>query len=106
MRKSSAKISSIGIRKLLLRRIDILAPRTVQLGPCDFEILVDCDRHHILFFAHNSGTVTKPPSQIMFPHDGHSFGRADVSRMDQAVEHRGMDIQFGESSYFAMYFGS
>lgn len=106
MWEGGAEVRSIRIRELLLRRVDVLASRTVELGPCDFEILVDGDRHRVLLFAHNSWTMAELASKVMFAHDGHSFRSADVSRVDQAVQLRGMDIELGKSVYFVLYFSS
>jgi hypothetical protein len=104
--EGGAEVGAVGIRGLLLGRVDVLAAGTVDLDPGDLEVLADGDGQHVLLVAHHAGTVAEPPRQVAFPHDGESLGGGDVAGVEEAVEFGGVLVDFEEAAWWGGYRGS
>lgn len=106
MGEGGAEVSAIGVGRLLLGRVDILASRTVDLHPGDLEVLADGDGQHVLLLAHDPRAVAETASQVAFAHDGQALGSGDVAGVDEPVELSGVLVDLEEAEWRAGYRGS
>lgn len=106
MREGSSEVGAVCVCRLLLGRVDVLAPRAVHLDSCDLQVLADGDGQHVLLLAHHPWAVAESSSQVPLTHDGESLRRGDVSGVDEAVEFGGVLVHLQKPESSLPYLGS
>ena len=90
MGERTSEVGTIDIMTLLLRDIDLLTARTVDLDSGSANFLAHTDRKCRLPVTQYPGTYPESPFCVLLTHDGQPFGRQDEASVNESIDISGL----------------